>query len=299
MNLQNILTEIEKVDPEVYDRIDTRRSAMQRFATVGKVLAAAAVPMAFGSMFKKAYGQTPTDVLDVLNYALTLEYLESEFYKAAVSSAAAASASAADRTALTVIRDHEAAHVTFLRAAITASGGTPVTFTAASFDFTGGSGPGGTPGAGPFATAFTSYPVLLAVAQTFEDTGVRAYKGQAGRLINNNDVLTAALQIHAVEARHAAKVRHMRRVLTGTNLVPAGTTLQPWITLAQSGIDTGNAGVNAAIQKSYAGEELVMQATVGITNINGQTVAAAEASEAFDEPLTKEQVLEIVDPFIR
>ena len=299
MNLHNILTQIEKVDPEVYDRLDTRRSAMQRFATVGKVLAAAAVPMAFGSMFKKAYGQTPADVLDVLNYALTLEYLESEFYKAAVGSAAAASASAADRTALTVIRDHEAAHVTFLRTAITASNGTPVTLTAANFDFTGGSAAGGTPGAGPFASAFTVYPVLLAVAQTFEDTGVRAYKGQAGRLINNNDVLTAALQIHAVEARHAAKIRYMRRMLTGTNLVPTGTTLQPWITLAQSGIDAGNAGVNAAIQKSYAGEEVVTQATVGITNINGQMVAAAEASEAFDEPLTMAQILDIVDPFIR
>ncbi|HZH95036.1 MAG TPA: ferritin-like domain-containing protein [Flavisolibacter sp.] len=299
MNLQNILTQLEKVDPEVYDRLDTRRSAMQRFATIGKVAAAAALPFAFGSMFKKAYGQTPADVLDVLAFALTLEYLESEFYIQAVSSAAAASAPAADRAALMVIRDHEAAHVAFLRAAITASGGTPVTMTAASFDFSGGSAAGGTPGAGPFAAAFTAYPVLLAVAQTFEDTGVRAYKGQAGRLINNNDVLTAALQIHSVEARHAAKIRYMRRMLAPTNLVPAGTTLQPWITLAQSGIATGNAGADAAIQKSYAGEEVVTQATVGITAINGQAVAANEASEAFDEPLTKAQILDIVDPFIR
>jgi hypothetical protein len=186
-----------------------------------------------------------------------------------------------------------------LRAAITASGGTPVTFTAASFDFSGGSSAGGTPGAGPFASAFTVYPVLLAVAQTFEDTGVRAYKGQAARLINNNDVLTAALQIHSVEARHAAKIRYMRRLATAPTLIPAGTTLQPWITLAQSGIDTGNAGANAAIQKSYAGEEVVAQAGVTITGINSQAVAAAEASEAFDEPLTKAQILDIVDPFIR
>ena len=299
MNLKNILTEIEKVDPEVYDRLDTRRNTMQRFATIGKVLAAAAVPFAVGSMFKKAYGQTPADVLDVLQFALTLEYLEAEFYKQAVPSAAATSASAADRAALTVIRDHEIAHVAFLRSAITASGGTPVTFTAANFDFSGGSAAGGTPGAGPFASAFTAYPVLLAVAQTFEDTGVRAYKGQAGRLVNNNDVLTAALQIHAVEARHASKIRLMRRLLSPTNLVPAGTTLQPWITLNQSGIDTGNAGANAAIQKSYAGEEVVVQAGVPITNIGGQAIAAAEASESFDEPLTKAQVLDIVDPFIR
>jgi hypothetical protein len=238
-------------------------------------------------------------VLDVLQFALTLEYLESEFYKAAVASPAGMGAPAADRTALTIIRDHEAAHVTFLRGAITASGGTPVTRTAADFDFTGGSGPGGTPGAGPFASAFTNYAVLLAVAQTFEDTGVRAYKGQAGRLINNNDVLTAALQIHAVEARHASKVRYMRRQMASPNLIPGGVTLQPWITLAQSGIDTGNAGANAAIQKSYAGEEVVAQAGVTITNINGQTIAAAEASESFDEPLDKAQILDIIDPFTR
>lgn len=293
MNLQNILTEIEKVDPEVYDRMDTRRNAMQRFATVGKVLAVAAVPFALGSMFKKAYGQTPTDVLDVLQFALTLEYLESEFYKAAVGSAAASTATAADKTALTIIRDHEAAHVAFLRTAITGAGGTPVTFTAANFDFTGGMGSG----TGPFKDAFTVYPILLAVAQTFEDTGVRAYKGQAGRLINNNDVLTAALQIHAVEARHASKIRYMRRMLGAAGAVPAGVTLQPWITLNQSGINFPPG--DAAIQKSYNGEEVVTQAGIPITNINGQMVAAAEASESFDEPLTKAQVLDIVKPFIK
>lgn len=300
MNLQNIFSEIEKIDPEVYDRVDTRRQTMQRFATVGKVLASAALPFALGSMFKKAYGQTPTDVLDVLNYALTLEYLEAEFYKQAVNSAALATAPAADKTAFTVIRDHEIAHVAFLRAAIAASGGaTPPTRTAADFDFSGGSGPGG-PGnnMGPFSAVFTNYAVLLAVAQTFEDTGVRAYKGQAGRLINNNDVLTAALQIHSVEARHASKIRYMRRLVGGANAaIPAGVTLQPWITLNQSGIDFPPG--NAAIQKSYDGEEVVTQATIGITNINGQTIAAAEASESFDEPLTKEQVLAIVDPFTR
>jgi rubrerythrin len=295
MNLKNILTEIEKVDPEVYDRLDTRRNSMKQFAFAGKVLAAAAVPFAFGSMFKKAYGQTNADIVGVLNFALTLEYLESEFYKAAVPSAAAATASASDKAALTLIRDHEIAHVAFLRTAITGLNGTPVTFTAASFDFSGGNGSG----TGPFATAFTAYPVLLAVAQTFEDTGVRAYKGQADKLMSNNDVLTAALQIHSVEARHAAKLRQMRRVLAAPNLIPAGVTLQPWITLAQSGIDTGNAGANAAIQLSYAGEEVTTQAGANIVNIGGQTIAANEASEAFDEPLTMAQVLTIVDPFIK
>ncbi len=296
MNLQNILTEIENVDQEVYDRLDTRRNSMKRFAFAGKVLAAAAVPFAFGSMFKKAYGQTNAEIVGVLNFALTLEYLESEFYKAGVSSAAAATASASDKAALTLIRDHEIAHVAFLRTTITSLGGSPVTLTAASFDFSGGNGSG----TGPFATAFTNYSVLLAAAQVFEDTGVRAYKGQADKLMSNNDVLTAALQIHSVEARHAAKLRQMRRSLpAATSLIPAGTTLQPWITLNQSGIDAG-AAANAAIQPSYNGEELTTQAGVNIVmTVGGISIAANEASEAFDEPLTMAQVLTIVDPFIK
>lgn len=288
MNLQNILQEIEKVDADVYEKVDTRRNVMQRFAFAGKVLAAAAIPSAFGGLFKKAYGQSTSQIVEVLNFALTLEHLEAEFYKQAVASQAASTASAPDRAALTLIRDHEVAHVAFLRTAIQSLNGTPVNLTAANFDFTAG---------GAFSNVFTNYAVLLAVAQTFEDTGVRAYKGQAANLMSSNEVLTAALQIHSVEARHAAKLRLMRRALGA--LIPAGTTLQPWITLAQSGIDTGNAGVNAVIQKSYAGEEVVTQATVGITNINGQQVAAAEASEAFDEPLTREQILDIVKPFIK
>jgi len=296
MNLQNILTEIESTDPEVYERLDTRRNAMQRFAFAGKVLAAAAIPFAFGSMFKKAYGQSNSQIVDVLNFALTLEYLEAEFYKQAATSPAASGASAGDKAALALIRDHEVAHVSFLRTAITSLGGSPVTLTAANFDFTGGSGSGN----GPFASVFSNYSVLLAVAQTFEDTGVRAYKGQADKLMGNKDVLTAALRIHSVEARHAAKLRHMRRMQpAATSLIPAGVTLQPWITLAQSGIATGNTGADAAIQKTYAGEEVVTQANVGITNINGQQIAATEASEAFDEPLTREQVLDIVKPFIK
>lgn len=298
MNLQNIFSEIEKVDPEVYDRFDSRRKVMHRFSFIGKTLALAAVPSALGSMFKKAYGQTASDVTDVLLFAYLLENLEAEFYKKVVATTGVIPAGPA-LGALTTIRDHENAHVNFLKTVLTSLGTTAPTYTANSFDFTGGSYTGGPgTGNGAFGAAFTNYGVMLAVAQTFEDTGVRAYKGQAPRLINNNDVLTAALQIHSVEARHASHIRQMRRNLATGSLVPSGVTLQPWITLAQSGIDTGNAGANAAIQMSYAGEEAVSQAGVTITNIGGNTISANEASEAFDEPLTKAQVTAIVDPFI-
>ena len=75
MNIQNIINEIEKVDPEVYGRLDGRRNAMKSFAKFSGKVALAAVPIAFGSMFKKAYGKGTglTGIIeDTLNFALTL-----------------------------------------------------------------------------------------------------------------------------------------------------------------------------------------------------------------------------------
>ncbi len=279
MKFSNIIEEIEKTDPEVYAKLDTRRSAMKSFLNFSGKLSLAALPVAIGGMFNKAYAGSPTSAItDVLNFALTLEYIESEFYKKAVVSGIIPTAAAMG--ALTTIKNHEVAHVAFLRSVITSLGDTPVSFTAASFDFTA---------KGTFPTVFTDYGVMLAVAQTFEDTGVRAYKGQAANVYSSNEVLRAALQIHSVEARHAAHLREMRR--RSGLLVPPGVLLQPWITLNQSGIATH------AVDASYAGEELTTQAGIEITNLNGFAIAANEASEAFDEPLTKDQVVAIVTPF--
>ncbi|MDP4285749.1 MAG: ferritin-like domain-containing protein [Bacteroidota bacterium] len=281
MNLQNIISEIEKSDPEIYEKLDTRRNAMKGFAKTSGKIALASIPFALGSMFQKAYSSptAPTDlIIDTLNFALTLEYLESNFYIKAVASGIVPSGDALN--ALTVIRDHENAHVNFLKTAISAAGATPVSFTVASFDFTA---------KGTFPGVFTDYGTLLAVAQTFEDTGVRAYKGQAPNLISNNAYLTAALQIHSVEARHAAHLREMRK--EANLLLPSSADVKPWITLNQSGIAT------SAVQASYDGEDTVVQGGVTITNIGGKSISTAAASEAFDEPLTKEQVTSIVTPF--
>lgn len=281
MNLQNIFSEIEKADPEVYERLDTRRNAMKMFAKKSGKIALASIPFALGSMFQKAYSSptASTDLIfDTLNFALTLEYLEANFYIKAVASGTIPSGAAL--TALTVIRDHEIAHVNFLKTAISKAGGKPVSFTADQFDFTA---------KGTFPGVFSDYGTLLAVAQTFEDTGVRAYKGQAPNLMSNNDYLTAALQIHSVEARHAAHLREMRKA--ANLLVPAGVDVKPWITLNQSGIGS------PAVQASYDGEENVKQATIPITNIGGKDISAEAASEAFDEPLSKDQVTAIVTPF--
>ncbi len=281
MNFLKIFSQIEEQDPEIYGRLDTRRDAMRSFAGLGKKIALTSLPFALGSMLNKAYGQTPnSSVLDVLNYALTLEYLEYEFYATALNSSGLIPAGAATG-AITTIRNHELAHVNFLKTAISAAGGTPVA--KPTFDLSGGNGSGN----GPFKAAFTSYELFLAVAQTLEDTGVRAYKGQAGNLIGTGDVLEAALNIHSVEARHASHIRQMRKANNFGDV-------KPWIT----GKEPGLGSANALVQASYDGEENTVQAGVNIVNINGQSISANAASESFDEPLTKAQVLAIVDPFI-
>ncbi len=192
MKLQNKFSEIEKVDTDVYNRMDSRRSAMKEFANFSGKVALAAMPLALGSMFKKAYGQTPADMVDVLQFTLTLEYLETEFYTLGVArSGVQTNAGAAGIAAFSKIRDHENTHFAFFRSVITSLGSTPITKT--TFGFTGDRG---VPVVEPFEGWDTNYYVFLAVSQTLEDIGVRAFKGNAKRLINNKTVLTATLNVH-------------------------------------------------------------------------------------------------------
>ena len=69
-----------------------------------------------------------------------------------------------------------------------------------AFDFTG---------KGKYPDVFANFDTFTTLSSTFEDLGVAAYKGQAGNL-QGTPVLTTALQIHSVEARHAAEVRRVR-----------------------------------------------------------------------------------------
>jgi len=272
MNLLNIFEEIEKVDPEFNERISPRRAAIRNMAGFGKKVALSALPLAIGTLFQKAYGQTaPTDVNTILNFALTLEYLEAEFYTTGVATTGLIPAGTPAVAALTLIRNDENNHVAFLKSVLGTNAVAKPTF-----DFTA---------KGAF-NPFSSYDVFLALAQAFEDTGVRAYKGQAPNLLSNKTVLAAALNIHSVEARHASHLRQMRKA--------RGANQKPWIT----GKDIG--GLPAAAQPIYDGEEIDTQANVKITGIsaNGVTISSTAASEAFDEPLSYEEVLSIATLFI-
>jgi rubrerythrin len=288
MNIVNILEEIEKVDGDIYERLNPRRKAMQDFFSLGSKIALSALPLAVGSMFNKAYGQAmPSAVIDVLQYALTLEHFEYNFYLKANAATSLPIPAGDQRNAIIAIRDSEKKHVDFLKKVLTDLGQTPVA-EKSNYDFTA---------SGTFPDIFTNYGTFLAVAQVIEDTGVRAYKGRAGELKGQKDVLTAALGIHSVEARHAAKIRYMRR-LNGANDA-FGSPMQPWIAGSSTvSNDTGIAPANA----NYGGatpENTVNQAGVIITNLPGVSgnISYSAAAEAFDEPLTKNEVLALVAPF--
>lgn len=270
MNLLNLIEDIQTADPEFKDRISPRRAAIKNITSFGSKVAVAALPFAFSTLFKKAYGQTSTSsVTDVLNFALTAEYLESSFYNTYINKSYIA---ASDKPGLQLITTDENNHVKFLKSVLGSSA-----ITSPTFDFSGGSGSG----TGPFASVETSYDTFLALAQAFEDTGVRAYKGQAANLLGNQTVLTAALNIHSVEARHASYLRRLRQL--------RGVAVKPWITGTTSGIPI------AAAAAVYAGEDNTTQAGVNISTI----VSANAATESFDEILTKDQVVTILSLFIK
>lgn len=241
------------LDPELMSRVESRRTAVSRTGKMAGALAIASMPVAFGLMAKRAFAQggLPQGIIDVLNFALTLEYLENEFYVTGL--AAGGLIPGGDLPIFQQISKHETAHVALLQSVLGASAVAKPTF-----DFT----------AGGTLDPFNSYPTFQVLSQGFEDAGVRAYKGQAAALISDNFILTTALRIHSVEARHASEVRRLR---------------------GQKGWITGNATdpAAAAIAAVYAGEEATNGAATGDAG-----------TEAFDEPLTMAQVLAIVDPFI-
>ena len=303
------------------DALVSRRDAIARGAKTSALmhmaLAAGSVPVALAALSSEVYGQAPAaQVTSVLQFALLLENLEAEFYKtvtaggtgfsaannpqaaafAPVRTAIAALPNAAAVLAtLTLIRDHEIAHVTLLRTALGANAGPVLTGTA--FDFTGGRNPGTSNG--PFLPATQNLALALAVTQAFEDTGVRAYKGQAPNLIRTATLQTA-LQIHAMEARHASRIRRLRRSLsTATDVLRYSGTIRGG-GAAAAGAPAGTpANLVPAFEAIYGGATSEANLTQGGLSVSGLGGTSANAAgEAFDEPLTRAEVTNIVQPFV-
>jgi hypothetical protein len=138
-----------------------------------------------GPFVRRALAQSGGGDVEILNFALTLEYLESAFYKEA--RAGKAKATGDLMTLIDLIAEDEDQHVAALTATITKLGGTPVAEPKFNFDYSDTAG-------------------FLKLSQTFEDTGVSAYNGAAPS-ISSKEVLAAAGSIVQVEGRHAAAIR--------------------------------------------------------------------------------------------
>jgi len=170
--------------------IDIEGMSRQAFIMRGAVAAGSVYGLSTVSPFvRAAIAQDGGGDVDILNFALTLEYLEAAFYTQAVKGVSDLSGDA--KSLATELRDNETAHVDALTKTITSLGGKPVK----------------APGV-DFGDAFANQKAFLALAQTFEDTGVSAYNG-AAPMIESPEVLGAAGSIVQVEARHAAAIRSL------------------------------------------------------------------------------------------
>lgn len=262
MNLFNIIDTIQQFDGDAVGRLEhaSRRMFMNR---IGSKLAAAAVPVAFGAIVNKAFAATPA-VVDVLKFALTLEYLESEFYTLGNASGVIPGEY---KQVFARIGANEVTHTEFLITALGAAAPPKP-----NFDFT----------AKGMFNPFGKFLDFVILSKAFEDTGVRAYKGQAPVLMEDRQILEFALQIHSVEARHAAIARKVLAKITDDK------TIKGWITLDE--------GVPAAV---YAGDSNVVQGGVNLPGVEGlDKISFKTISEAFDEPLSKPEVITIVTPFL-
>lgn len=259
-------------------RMTSRRGALATLGVFGTQALMAAAPCFRTASGKEALKQSNSDAVNALQLALILEYLEAEFYIKALNSGVLPSGR--PEAVYMQISKHETAHVEFLKAGLESVGVEPVF--RPEFDYTAG-------GAfAPFDTANDdAYLQLLILAQAFEDTGVRAYKGQAGNL-QGTPFLTPALRIHSVEARHAAEIRRLRADFLDISL---DVNALPWITL-----DNRGPAMPPITQPVYDGEEQVVQGGVNLVDIT--EFGPIEVSQSFDEPLTTQEVLKIVAPFL-
>jgi hypothetical protein len=170
----------------------TRASFILRGAmTAGAALGAGAV----APFVSNALAASGSSDVDILNFALTLEYLETDFYKVKAKSVGL---SGAAKSLAAQFADQEQQHVDALTKAIMGAGGTPVKKPT-------------------FVFPVTNQTSFLKLAYVLENTGVGAYNG-AGPLLKNVAYLGAAGSIVQIEARHAASIA----LLIGDKVTPNG-----------------------------------------------------------------------------
>jgi Ferritin-like domain len=189
---------------------DTRLSFLRRAGIAGgAVLGGGAMLGALvpGALAASGSGRPPASFgagdIGVLNYALTLEYLEANFYAQAV-----ANIKFSDHhlgALAKVIASHEAAHVAYLKAALGSKAVAKPKFN--------------------FGAAVKSESTFAATSQVLENTGVGAYFGQAFNIAKSAD-LAAAVSILTIEARHAGAIGYIND-MSAKMVSPSGAFDKP------------------------------------------------------------------------
>jgi hypothetical protein len=175
------------------DEAATTRGGMLR--KVGTVAGIGAATVLLPGIASARNGGSKANDVKILNFALTLEYLESAFYAEALQRGGF---SGSVLNFAQVVAGHEATHVATLKSVLGSKA-----VKSPSFDFKG---------------TTRKWSTFLRTSKVLEDTGVAAYQGQAP-LIHQNAVLAPAGAILAVEARHAAWVRDL--LYAGKSVKPA------------------------------------------------------------------------------
>ena len=192
---RNHMAEHQLAAPEL-EGIEIHGTTRGAFIARGAIAASAVYGLSAVTPFvSQALAQSGGGDVDILNFALTLEYLEAAFYKDALSKV---KLSGQVKSLAKEFGDQEAEHVKALTAAIKSLGGKPVKAPTVAFPL-------------------KDQASFQKLAVTFEDTGVSAYNG-AAPMIKAAKVLGAAGSIVQVEARHAAAMR----ALDGQMPAPTG-----------------------------------------------------------------------------
>jgi glutamine cyclotransferase len=187
----------ENTSPELAG-VEVHGMTRSGFILKGALAAGAAYGASAVAPFVGSALAASTDV-DILNFALTLEYLETAFYEKGKTVGLSGQAKSLAKS----FGDEEAEHVAALMKAITASGGKPVKKPM-------------------FVFPVKDQKSFLKLAYVLENTGVGAYNG-AGPALKSKALLAAAGSIVQIEARHAASIA----VLTGTSITPNGAFDKP------------------------------------------------------------------------
>jgi hypothetical protein len=205
INPDGAVTEAREAALDGLPEGDTRAGFLRKSAVAGgAAVSGGALLSTFASSALAAGGGRPPASfgkgdIGILNYALTLEYLEAAFYNGATAAKLALSAQAS-AFLLTVTKD-ENAHVAFLKKALGSKAAKEP-----KFDFKG---------------ANTSPEMFMKTAQVLENTGVHAYSGQALN-IKSAAYVKAAISILTIEARHASVIG-----LLNEGAIPSGKEIAP------------------------------------------------------------------------